>query len=330
MAWWEKAGTGSRIWRSGRTSVMLHRGAGKKGGAADMLIAQITDIHIGFEPDNPTELNRQRLDAALAAIAALDRQPDMLLATGDLVDRGDKESYRRLREALAGCPYPVWPCLGNHDVRGHFAEIFPEIPMQGGFVHYVVDQGPLRFLVLDTLEEGRHGGAFCEARAAWLSARLREEPRRPTVIVLHHPPIETGIDWMTTDPDEPWAMRLAGAMRGHSQIVGMICGHIHRSIVTGWSGRPLAVCASTAPQVALTLAPMDPDVPDGRPMIVADAPAFALHYWNGASLVTHFDTAQEHVALARYDASLQPLVRGMLAERPAAMATQQRAALRAG
>ena len=27
-----------------------------------MLVAQITDIHLGFEPGNPDELNRQRLD----------------------------------------------------------------------------------------------------------------------------------------------------------------------------------------------------------------------------------------------------------------------------
>ena len=36
----------------------------------------------------------------------------------------------------------------------------------------------------------------------------------------------------------------------------------------------LAVCPSTAPQVALDLEPIDPDAPDGRPMIVADRALF--------------------------------------------------------
>lgn len=281
-----------------------------------MLVAQITDIHLGFDPDNPAEFNRKRLDQVIRHFVEMDRKPDLLLATGDLVDRGDVASYRRLKNALAAAPCPVWLCMGNHDDREAFAEVFPAIPFVDGFVQYVVDIDPLRFIVLDTLEVGRHGGAFCATRSAWLRARLAEEPQRPTVLVLHHPPIETGIEWMTTDPDEPWIAELESAMAGHTQIVGLLCGHVHRPIVTSWAGRQLAICPSTAPQVALTLDELDPDVPDGRPMIVADPPAYAIHYWNGAQLVTHFDNADEHVVLARYDASMQPLVRGMLAERP--------------
>lgn len=281
-----------------------------------MLIAQITDIHLGFDPDNPAEFNRKRLDKVIRVLCEMEPRPDLLFATGDLVDRGDVDSYRRLQRALAACPFPVHMCMGNHDVRDNFHTVFPQAPIDDGFVQYVVDTAALRFIVLDTLEEGRHGGGFCERRQRWLADRLAEEPSRPTVIVLHHPPIETGIGWMTTEPDEPWVSRLDAALAGHGQIVGMISGHIHRSIVTGWRGRSLAVCASTAPQVALVLGEIDPAKPDGRPMIVADPPAFAIHYWNGEGLISHFDTADEHVALARYDASMQPLVASLLDERP--------------
>jgi len=283
-----------------------------------MLIAQITDVHLGFDPDNPAEFNRKRLDKVLHLLCDLDRRPDLLFATGDLVDRGDVDSYRRLRGALSALPFPVWLCVGNHDVRDNFSAVFPKIPVVDGFVQYVLDTGPLRFIILDTLEEGRHGGAFCDVRARWLADRVAEAPDRPTVIVLHHPPIDTGIEWMTTGLNEPWVQRLDAALAGHRNIVGLMTGHIHRSIVTGWRGRPLTVCPSTAPQVALTLAPLDPAAPDGRPMIVADPPAFALHYWNGEGLVTHFDNADEHVALARFDASMQPLVASLLEERPPA------------
>jgi Icc protein len=60
---------------------------------------------------------------------------------------------------------------------------------------------------------------------------------------------------------------------------------------------------------------IDPDQPDGRPMIVADPPAYAIHYWNGEQLVSHFDTAEEHTVLARYEPALQPLVQMLLAEK---------------
>lgn len=281
-----------------------------------MLIAQITDIHLGFDPDNPAEFNAKRLDRVIRQLCEMDRTPDMLFATGDLVDRGDQDSYRRLQRALAACPFPVHMALGNHDERANFRAVFPDTPGADGFVQYVVETAALRFIVLDTLEEGRHGGAFCEARARWLADRVAEAPDRPTVMVLHHPPIDTGIEWMTTSPQEPWVARLDAALAGHRNIVGLMTGHIHRPIVTGWKGRPLSVCPSTAPLVALTLADMDADRPDGRPMIVADPPAFALHYWNGESLITHFDNADEHVALARFDQTMQPLVAAMLAERP--------------
>lgn len=281
-----------------------------------MLIAQVTDLHLGFEPDNPAEFNRRRLDQVLDALAGLDRRPDLLFATGDLVDRGDVDSYQRLRSALDGCPFPIHLCMGNHDERASFRAVFPDVPDADGFVQYVVDAGPVRCIVIDTLEEGRHGGAFCEVRAAWLRDRLAEAPGRPTLIVMHHPPFETGIDWMTTHPDEPWVARLRAALAGHDRVVGIVCGHIHRTIVAGWAGAPLIVCPSTAPQVALTLAPIDPDAPDGRPMIVADPPGYALHWWNGRELVSHFDTAEPHPTIARFDERMRPLVKGMMEERP--------------
>jgi len=281
-----------------------------------MLIAQITDIHLGFDPDNPAEFNRKRLDQVLGMLCALDPMPDLLLATGDLVDRGDEDSYRRLRNALSVCPFPVHMCMGNHDQRDTFHSQFPGVPIVDGFVQYSVDIDPLRLVVLDTLEDGRHGGSFCEVRARWLKAALAERPDVPTIIVQHHPPIEVGIAWMNTHPSEPWVDRLRDCLAGHDQVVAMICGHVHRPIVSHWGGVPVAICPSTAPQVALNLAPIDPDLPDGRNMIIADPPAFALHWWNGRQLVSHFETADEHVMLARFDEKMQPLVRSLIAERP--------------
>lgn len=281
-----------------------------------MLIAQVTDIHLGFEPDNPSEFNRKRLDQVIRQLSAMNPRPDMLLATGDLVDRGDSDSYRRLRNALDGCPFPVWFCLGNHDDRTNFIAWYPEIPTADGFVQYEVLTDSLRILFLDTLEEGRHGGAFCEVRASWLQCRLAEKRDVPTIIVMHHPPVEVGVDWMNTHPDEPWVRRFAETISGHGQIHGIICGHLHRPITVGWQGTTISICASTAPQVALDLAPIDPENPDGRPMIIADPPAFALHRWNGEHLVTHFDNADEHVVLARFDQKMQGLVKSLLGERP--------------
>lgn len=281
-----------------------------------MLIAQVTDIHLGFEPDSPGEFNRQRLDRVLEHLAKMEPRPDLLLATGDLIDRGDRPSYERLREAFSIMSFPVYYAMGNHDDRATFAEVFPDATFDGGFLQYVIETGPLRIIVLDTLEEGRHGGAFCEARAAWLNARLDEAADVRTLIVQHHPPVEVGIPWMNTDPAEPWVERIGQCLRGRSNVVGVVCGHIHRAITTSWEGTIVATCPSTAPQVALDLRAIDPDVPDQRHLIIADPPGFALHWFNGRELITHWDTAEDHQVLARYDANLQGMIQHMLAERP--------------
>ena len=281
-----------------------------------MLIAQITDIHLGFDPDNPDEFNRQRLDETLRSLVELSPRPDLLLATGDLVDSGEDEAaYARFRAATEDLPFPVYTALGNHDGRAAFRTAFPDAPMVDGFHQYAIEDWPLRILVLDTLEEGRHGGNLCEIRAAWLEERLAEQPGRPTAIVLHHPPIESGLSWMTENPEAEWVLRLAAIVESHDHVVAMIAGHLHRPLVTLWAGTTLAVCPSTAPQVALDLEPIDPEHPDERPMIVADPPCFALHLWNGRYLVSHYDTAGGHDVIARYGPNLQPLVRMLMAEK---------------
>ncbi|OYY91992.1 MAG: phosphodiesterase [Sphingomonas sp. 28-66-16] len=280
-----------------------------------MLIAQITDLHLGFEPDNPAEDNRRRLDAVLDQLIDGPNRPDLLLATGDLTDRGDPESFARLVAILRRCPFPVYPMLGNHDDRAAFAAAFPQVPLADGFAQYCLSRDGLRLILLDTLEAGRHGGSFCAVRAAWLAARLAEQPTTPTVILMHHPPIDAGIAWMAADQGTAFTDRFAATIGGHRQIIAIWCGHLHRAVSAPWNGITVSICPATAAQLSLDLSPIDPENPDGRPMVNDDPPGYALHRWDGAQLVSHVDTVRPRAALARFDDRMQPLVRQLFAER---------------
>lgn len=283
-----------------------------------VLIAQMTDIHVGFAPDEkPEELNLTRFRATLKRLLDGPNQPDMLVLSGDITDQGDAESFAKTAELLAACPFPVLPMVGNHDSRAGLLGAFPQVqPAEGGFVHYVVDAGlGLRIICLDTLEDGRHGGAFCETRAAWLAARLAEAPDAPTLIFMHHPPVVAGIDWMDPAPDEAWIMRLRDVLSGQQQVQAIHCGHLHRQIAARFAGIPLGVTPSVAPLVAMDLSPIDQNEPDGRELITTEPPTYALHRWDGQTLVSHYERVGDWQVLAHFHSGLQPMIEGMFAER---------------
>ena len=283
-----------------------------------MLIAQISDIHIGFERDDPEEPNVRRLRAVLDRLIGSAHHPDLLLLSGDLTEFGDPASYTRLRSLLAACPFPVRVMCGNHDDRARLAAAFPEMPATDGFAQYVIDLPGLRLIALDTVEAGRHGGAFCDRRAAWLRAQLDADAQTPVVIAMHHPPFRSGIGWIDAGVDEPWTARFAQAVQDRAQVKAIVAGHLHRTIHTQWHGVPVAVCPSSAAAIALDLSPVDPSRPDGRAMVVDEPAGFALHRWDGERLISHFESVplgSGWPVLARYDASTAGLVRGIARER---------------
>ena len=69
---------------------------------------------------------RAILERAVAHVNALDPRPDVVLATGDLVDGGKPEEYARLRRLLAPLAMPVYLIPGNHDARDALRAVFAD------------------------------------------------------------------------------------------------------------------------------------------------------------------------------------------------------------
>lgn len=272
-----------------------------------MLIAQISDLHI--QADAAGDENSGRLQHVVRHLRNVPFRPDLLIISGDMTEDGLPDSYERLREIIAPVECPVLLAVGNHDRRAAFLSVFPDTPTHDGFVHYAVDLDGRRIVVLDTLEEGSDGGAFCEARVAWLRATLAERPEAETLIVLHHPPALTGIGWMDIHPEDAWTERLAAVIRDFPQVVHLTAGHVHRPIAMAWAGRVLTVTTSTAPQVALDLRAIDPEAPDERALIVDELPGLAWHRWTATGIATHFDLVDEPMAIVRFDQRHQRMIR---------------------
>jgi len=122
-----------------------------------MIVAQITDLHIGFDgPDAPCK-NTARLKLALKELLSQSVKPDLLLITGDLVENAENWAYENLRKLLQTLNIPYYLAMGNHDDREAFLKHFPETKINDGFVQYTIEGHPLRIIVLDTLKPGYHG-----------------------------------------------------------------------------------------------------------------------------------------------------------------------------
>lgn len=252
-----------------------------------MIVAQITDLHIGTEGS----LAYGRYDTARLLSRCVEhltrRRPaaNVVLATGDLVDAGSEEEYRRLRELLAPLRMPVYFIPGNHDDRDALRRVFPDHAYLGPVgepARYCVAGHPLRLIALDTSVRGETGGALDERQIDWLEAQLAAVPREPTVIFMHHPPFKTGIARMDAiGLDTAGAARFGEILSRSPQVELVTCGHVHRAIQVRWHGTPISVCPSATFQYDLNL-----DGPGLQPS-PDEQPAYQLHCWNGTELVTH-------------------------------------------
>jgi 3',5'-cyclic-AMP phosphodiesterase len=229
------------------------------------------------------------LRAAVVRILSLPQKPACVVITGDLVDHGDEGEYKHLRELispLTTLSITVYLLPGNHDHRETMRRVFADHTylLQGEFIQYVVKDAPspLRLIALDTVKPGHAEGELCDARLDWLEAQLAAAPEAPTVVLMHHPPFETLIEFMDEMGLVKGADRLEKILRANPQVERVLCGHIHRSIEARFGGTIASVCSSPAHQIHLDMAP------NATPGYTMEPPSIKLHAWSEKSgLITH-------------------------------------------
>ncbi|HEX3464650.1 MAG TPA: phosphodiesterase [Candidatus Elarobacter sp.] len=260
--------------------------------ARAVLIAQITDTHVRRKGDLLHHMihTGRELRRAVEALNAAVPRPSLVVATGDLVDRGKPKEYKRLRKILGELEMPVFLVPGNHDDRAALREAFPEhayLPPKGPLC-YAVESRPVRLVALDTTRRARApGGELDDARLDWLDRTLRAAPATPTLIAMHHPPFEIGLA-----PLDAQALRgraeLARIVAAHPQVARIVCGHVHRFHEALVGGATAVSIPSTAHQLILEA------TGGGLPYTVrVEPPAFAFHRWTGRAIVTEIVRTSE-------------------------------------
>lgn len=250
-----------------------------------MLIAQVTDPHIKQQG----RLAYKKIDTATNLAACVDHllklneKPDVVLMTGDLTDFGRPKEYSLLRQLLDPLHMPVFLIPGNHDNRGNLLSAFYDhdyLPKQNEFLHYVIDDYPLRMIGLDTTIPGKPGGTMCTQRLTWLNEQLSKESDKSTLLFMHHPPIKTGIQHMDVQNCSNGEM-FGELLEHHPQVLQVLCGHVHRPIHTQWHGVTVTIAPSSSHYVAL-------DTQENGPADwVLEPPTVQLHRWQDDLLTSH-------------------------------------------
>ena len=214
-----------------------------------MLIAQISDTHI-LPPGSTEPAAGLRADCLRAVVADINTQkPDAVIFTGDTVQHGQDDEYAQLRELLAPLEAPLYLVPGNRDDKNALRSVFSDhthLSETGEFLHYVIEDYDTRLIGIDSTLSGERKGRFCKARQDWLGATLGEQPDRPTLLFIHHPPFDVGDHYIGGYRHQEEAIALASIVQRYDQVIGLLCGHVHWPVVREWAGTEARIMPSIA------------------------------------------------------------------------------------
>ena len=154
---------------------------------------------------------------------------ECVVVTGDVSDDGSLESYLSAHEKLIKLNVPILVIPGNHDLRNPMREVFNEhveFSTHSSQFDWVFKYEETVIVGLDSLVEGENFGFLEKTSLEFLSNQLSIHNGSDIVLLIHHPPIKTGIYFMdkiglTNSSD------LAECLKVTNHPVRILCGHVH-------------------------------------------------------------------------------------------------------
>ena len=192
-------------------------------------ILQITDTHL-FAGKDESLLGVNTwasYDAVLQAIAAQQREYDLIIATGDLAQDHSIEAYQHFAEGISRLPAPCVWLPGNHDFQPAMFDTLAKAKIADAKHVFLGEQWQL--VLLDSQVFGVPHGMLSEYQLEWLEKTLALAPERHTLVLLHHHPQASGCTWLDQhslrNPHQ-----LDAVLERYPLAKTLICGHIHQEM----------------------------------------------------------------------------------------------------
>jgi 3',5'-cyclic AMP phosphodiesterase CpdA len=219
------ASFGGVVFASGLGCASRAAQSAAESGADEFYFVQLSDTHWGFQ-GAPNPDAKVTLPKAVAAVNALDPQPDFIVFTGDLTHTTDDPAERRRRLAefkkitadLKNTNLRFMP--GEHDASLDRGEAYREF---FGATNYSFDHKGVHFIALDNVSDP--AARIGEEQLAWLKADLAKQGADARIVVLTHRPLfplYPQWDWATKDGEQAIALLMP-----HPNVT-VFYGHIHQ------------------------------------------------------------------------------------------------------
>ncbi|MDH4021663.1 MAG: metallophosphoesterase [Gammaproteobacteria bacterium] len=209
-------------------------------------ILHITDTHLHALRDARMRgVNTdETLVATLKHALGDPRPPDVILATGDIVQDETRAGYERFRDLTEKLGPPVYCLPGNHDSPGIMREVLARKPFQYcGFAQHA----GWSLVMLNTYASKDDGGRLAPEELEFLDQSLAASNTGHCLIAMHHQPVPMGSRWL-----DSVALRNADDFLAicdrHGGVRGIVWGHVHQASDRERNGVRLMSTPSTCAQ----------------------------------------------------------------------------------
>lgn len=210
-------------------------------------LLQITDTHL-FAPEDGALLGVPTLKSFRAVVDQVQqRTPDFdaILATGDISQDHTVQSYQHFVDGIEPLEKPCYWLPGNHDYKPSMSNVLSSSQIQA-CEHVLIGQY-WQIIILDSQVVGVPHGFLSSKQLILLDNALTQHPDRHSLVLLHHHPLPAGSAWLDQhqlkDNQNFWDV-----LNQHSNVNGIVCGHIHQELDRKVNGVRLLATPSTCVQ----------------------------------------------------------------------------------
>ena len=139
---------------------------------------------------------------------------------------------------------PTYLTPGNHDVPRLMALHLDEPPFR---ICPTSVEGGWQLIGLSTYLAGSAGGEVSEVELQRLTATLGNDPASPTLVYLHHPPLDLESAWLDSVGLSN-KIELLDILGRFTNVRGILCGHAHQEFDETVNGIRILGTPSTCSQ----------------------------------------------------------------------------------